>query len=224
MFSDTSCVKNLVDQAVSQGYAPTTVQQYLNDYPVDESDIVAVCCCPAVPGRFQPYVHTHWCVCAWCEQVEDGAWVNADSDFGSPQCINWNWPLLPKDVAYPGDFDIPNGWAIRERSWAIITAAQNAVETAEAMAGGVDIAQVQSPGPDATNAEKAWNTFLPSQTSGCVIVWVPMGVCVVVEMRVLTCDLTSPRYMYYGNVLDLPVKPTVAANCTLPLQLELHTL
>lgn len=46
----------------------------------------------------------------------------------------------------------------------------------------------------------------------------------VVEMRVLTCDLTSPRYMYYGNVLDLPVKPTVAANCTLPLQLELHTL
>ena len=78
MFSDTSCVKNLVDQAVSQGYAPTTVQQYLNDYPVDESDIVAVCCCPAVPGRFQPYVHTHWCVCAWCEQVEDGAWVNGE--------------------------------------------------------------------------------------------------------------------------------------------------
>lgn len=45
------CVKNLVDDAVSQGYAPTTVQQYLADFPVDPTDVV---------------------------HVEDGAWVNAD--------------------------------------------------------------------------------------------------------------------------------------------------
>ena len=37
------------------------------------------------------------CVCVLCaRQVEDGAWVNADGDFGAPQCINWNWPLQPQ--------------------------------------------------------------------------------------------------------------------------------
>ena len=36
------CVKNLVNQAVSEGYAPTTVDQYLSDFPVDEDDIVGV--------------------------------------------------------------------------------------------------------------------------------------------------------------------------------------
>lgn len=45
-----------------QGYNPTTVQQYLNDFPVDPNDIV---------------------------HVEDGAWVNADGDFGAPRFIVW---------------------------------------------------------------------------------------------------------------------------------------
>ena len=31
----------------------------------------------------------------------------------------------------PGDFDIENGWAMNERNWAVLTAAENAVETAE---------------------------------------------------------------------------------------------
>ena len=44
------CVPNFVNEAVSNGYNPTTVQQYLKDYPVDPNDIV---------------------------HVEDGAWVNA---------------------------------------------------------------------------------------------------------------------------------------------------
>lgn len=50
------CVSSFVQQASTQGYNPTTVQQYLYDYPIDASDIV---------------------------HVEDGAWVNADGDFGT---------------------------------------------------------------------------------------------------------------------------------------------
>ena len=45
----TQCVPDFVQQAVDQGYNPTTIQQYLNDFPVDDNDIV---------------------------HVEDGAWVN----------------------------------------------------------------------------------------------------------------------------------------------------
>ncbi len=113
------------------------MQQYLNDYPVDEDDIV---------------------------HVEDGAWVNADGDFGAPRFINWNWPLTGNNTA--PDFDIERGWQLNERNWAVITAAENVVETAEQMAGGVRIEQVQEPGKDATLAELAWHFFLPSITSG----------------------------------------------------------
>lgn len=88
------------------------------------------------------------------------------SDFGAPNLVNWDWPLLPEHPTGPGDFDIPNGWAVRERSWAIITAGQNMVETAAQMSGGVDPAQVQAPSDQSTDAERAWNTFLPALTSG----------------------------------------------------------
>ncbi len=46
------------------------MEQFLHQFPVDESDIV---------------------------HVEDGGWVNPDGDFGSPQSLNWNWPLIPKN-------------------------------------------------------------------------------------------------------------------------------
>ena len=49
----------------------TTVQQYLSQYPVDEKDIV---------------------------HVEDGGWVNPDGDFGSPQSLQWNYPLQPNNA------------------------------------------------------------------------------------------------------------------------------
>lgn len=65
-----------------QGYIATTVQQYLSQYPVDEADIV---------------------------HVEDGGWVNPDGDFGSPQSLNWNWPL------------IPNNAQVRGRNWYVAT-------------------------------------------------------------------------------------------------------
>ena len=28
--------------------------------------------------------------------LTDGAWINADADFGAPQFLNWNWPLYDK--------------------------------------------------------------------------------------------------------------------------------
>ncbi len=149
---------NLAAQASIGGYVPSTVERYLADHPV-----------PA--GAF---VH-----------VEDGAWVNADGDFGAPQFLNWNWPL----VNASGQVDIANGWAEDERNWAVITAAQNRVDTAEQLtiSGGqtVDINDILNAGAAANSAERAWHYFLGSLNSG---------------------------YMYYGTAVDMEVKPTIACN------------
>ncbi|MBU1935906.1 hypothetical protein KKG05_00775, partial [bacterium] len=148
-------VASFTAEAVSQGYEPTVVPEYLADHPVAPGDVV---------------------------HVEDGAWVNADGDFGSPDFINWNWPLYD---AY-GNFDIADGWALDERNWAVITAAQNRVETAEQIAGGVSIANIQNPlAGSPSNADLAWHFFLASLNSG---------------------------YMYYGTSLDMEVKPSLACN------------
>jgi hypothetical protein len=147
-------VQQFCNAAAAAGYVPTVVQEFLANNPVSESDIV---------------------------HVEDGSWVNADGDFGSPDFINWNWPLVDAS----GQFDIPNGWAEDERNWAVITAAQNRVQTAEQIAGGAEISQIQAPNSAASNAELAWHFFLPALTSG---------------------------YMYYGTSLDMEVKPTIACN------------
>lgn len=147
-------VAQFCNAAASAGYTPTVVQQYLQEHPVSSNDVV---------------------------HVEDGSWINADGDFGSPDFINWNWPLFDQE----GQFDIANGWAEDERNWAVITAAQNRVQTAEQIAGGVNIAQIQKPTMSASNAELAWHFFLPALTSG---------------------------YMYYGTILDMEVKPTIACN------------
>jgi hypothetical protein len=141
--------------AAAQGYEPTTIAEYLADHAVAADDVV---------------------------HVEDGGWVNADGDFGSPQFINWNWPL----VNQYGDFDIPGGWAEDERNWAVLTAAQNRVETAEAYDGGApDPEKIYDPATGADNVERAWHHLLSGYESG---------------------------YMYYGNSLDMEVKATLAAN------------
>ena len=138
-----------------KGYEPTTVAEYLADHPVAEDDVV---------------------------HVEDGGWVNADGDFGSPQFINWNWPLVNSS----GQFDVANGWAEDERNWAVLTAAVNRVLTAEQYAGAPDIARVVDPRqPGTTRVEKAWHHLLAGHESG---------------------------YMYYGAALDMEVKASLAAN------------
>jgi hypothetical protein len=153
---------NLVNNASNAGFVPTVVEKYLADHPVPAND----------------FVH-----------VEDGAWVNADGDFGSPQFINWNWPLINAT----GQIDIDNGWHIDARNWAIITAANNRVVTAEQIAtraggpqpAGLNNRRILSPDASTTGPERAWHYFLGSLNSG---------------------------YMYYGNAEDFEVKPTIACN------------
>lgn len=152
----TQCVTDLMHQAASEGYVPTTIQQFLADFPPDPSDVV---------------------------HVEDGAWVNAAGDFGSPQMINWNWPLSGNGSA--PDFNVTNGWALNQRNWAVLTAAQNYVDMAAQYAGGLRPPYVQSPSSASTNAEIAWHFYLATLNSG---------------------------YMYYGAVLDFPIKQTIGCN------------
>lgn len=128
-------VPNFVGQAAQKGYTPTTIQQFLNDHPVPAGDFV---------------------------KVEDGSWVNAASDWGHPQFINWLWPLYDSENYR---FD-PNGWTEDARNWAVIVAAENYVFTAEDLAGGTDLAEIVSPSSNSSNAEKAWHFFMPALTSG----------------------------------------------------------
>lgn len=149
---------NLVSSARSAGYVPTVVEKYLADHPVPTGDVV---------------------------HVEQGAWVNADGDFGSPQMLNWNWPLLSSS----GQIDIDNGWHEDERNWAVVTAANNRVETAEQIwrdaGGSVDVGQILYPGSSTNNVERAWHYFLGGLNSG---------------------------FMYYGTAGDMEVKPAVTSN------------
>lgn len=148
-------VPGIASAAAAAGYAPTVVQRYLDDHPVPTNDRV---------------------------HVEDGAWVNADGDFGAPQMLNWNWP----PVNASGQIDIEGGWAEDIRNWAVITAAQNIVLTAAQVTNQeVRIDHVLDPQGGTSHAERAWHYFLNSLNSG---------------------------YMYYGTVLDMEVKPTIACN------------
>ncbi len=127
-------VPNFSNAAAAQGYSPTTIQQFLNDHPVPETDVV---------------------------KVEDGSWVNAANDWGSPQFINWLWPMYTQDF----EFD-PNGWTEDARNWAVLTAAENYVIMAEDLEGGTDIADIVYPSVNSTEAELAWHDLLPGYTSG----------------------------------------------------------
>jgi hypothetical protein len=148
-------VQNFCNGAASLGYNPTTVEQYLSQYPVPSNDVV---------------------------HVEDGAWVNADSDFGSPTYINWNYPLLNAS----GQPDPINGWHEKPREYAIYVATENRIRTAEAVLGTAPrLAEVYNPSSSATNVERAWHYYLGSLDSGQV---------------------------YYGTPGDVEVRGTIACN------------
>lgn len=168
-------VPNLFNAARDKGYRPTTIQQFLADHPVPANDVV---------------------------HIEDGAWVNAASDWGHPQFINWLWPPVRQssDPAYNSLdprtwFNITNGWAEDFRNWAVLVAGANYCETAEQITlstgGSVQAYKIQEPvsrtgvnnNPNA--AEQAWHYYLGGLDSG---------------------------FMYYGTSLDDEVKQTLAAN------------
>ncbi|MCX7005439.1 MAG: PKD domain-containing protein [bacterium] len=140
----------------SSSIRPTTVEQFLADHPVDAADVV---------------------------HVEDGGWVNADGDFGSPLMLNWTW-FLWKD----GKVDIETGWHYKLRDYAIRMAALNYVLDAEATAGAASInaGRVAEPySSGASAAEKAWHFYLGSLDSG---------------------------FQYYGNPGDNEIRVTIACN------------
>ncbi len=148
-------VTSFTHASANAGYKPTTIQQFLKDHPVPASDVV---------------------------RVEDGAWVNAESDWGHPQFINWLWPLYSK-TDYRFD---PNGWTEDARNWAVITATENYVTMAEDLEGGnLRIQYIADGGSSATNAEKAWHFYFGGLNSG---------------------------FMYYGKSEDMEVKQSMTGN------------
>jgi hypothetical protein len=149
------CVQNFVNGAASSGYKPSTIQQYLTNYPVPADDVV---------------------------HVEDGPWVNADGDFGSPTFINWLYPLLDSG----GQPDPVNGWHEKAREYAMFIAAENRVRTAEQVAGTApNIDKILNPDAAATAVERAWHYYLGALDSGNV---------------------------YYGTPGDMEVRSTVGIN------------
>lgn len=126
---------SFVSQAASAGYTPTTIEQYLQDFPVPQNDIV---------------------------HVEDGSWVNAENDWGSPQYINWMWPQRNPTTH---EFD-PNAWTPDIRNWAVLNAADHYAQMAENLSGGINMQRVVFPNAQSTNAELAWHFLLPGYNSG----------------------------------------------------------
>ncbi|MEO0482911.1 MAG: GC-type dockerin domain-anchored protein [Planctomycetota bacterium] len=153
-----NAVSQTVSNAQAAGHTASTVEQYLADHPVPAGAVV---------------------------HVEDGAWVNADGDFGSPQFWNWNYP----PVNAQGQVDIENGWAEDIRNWAVITSAQNHLDTAEQIwtdtGGTVSSLEILNPDAATNPVERAWHYFFGALNSG---------------------------YMYYGTANEFEVKPTIATN------------
>lgn len=120
--------------AASKGYVPTTIQQFLTNHPVPENDVV---------------------------HVEDGAWVNAENDWGHPQFINWLWPMKTNNHQFN-----PNGWTEDARNWAVLVAAENRVITAEDLSGTLNISDIVYPVSSSPLAARAWHFLLPAYNSG----------------------------------------------------------
>lgn len=148
-------VTNFSHAAASSGYVPTTIPQYLADHPVPENDVV---------------------------HVEDGSWVNADSDFGHPQFVNWIWPLYDPTTK---KFN-PEGWTEDMMNQAITTAGEHHAIMAEDLEGGnLRISEIVNPTSAISPAEKAWHFMMASYDSGNA---------------------------YYGLAEDLEIKTTLGTN------------
>jgi hypothetical protein len=137
-------VGQMASTAVSDGYEPTTIEQFINDFPPSTSDVV---------------------------HVEDGGWVFADGDMGSPSFINWNWP--PSYSTNGANVVDPSlGVTDKGDNWRVIIATENRVKTAQQISGITPrVDQVRDPGsfsatPNAV--ELGWHYYLASLDSGFV--------------------------------------------------------
>jgi hypothetical protein len=137
-------VPNMASTAAADGYEPTTVEQFIADFPPDTNDVV---------------------------HIEDGGWVYADGDFGSPMFINWHWP--PSYSTNGANIVDPSlGVSDKADNWRVIIATENRVKTAQQIAATTPrIDQVRDPGsysgtPNAV--ELGWHYYLASLDSGFV--------------------------------------------------------
>src|SRR5207253_1466551 len=113
-------VNNFAGQASSRGYEPTTVEQFLQEFPPGTNDVV---------------------------HVEDGGWVYADGDFGSPMFINWHYPPAFKNSSNINVVDPSAGVSDKADVWRVIVATENRVKTAQQVSGITPrIDQVRDPG------------------------------------------------------------------------------
>ena len=148
-------VTNFSHSAASTGIVPTTIPQYLKDHPVADSEVV---------------------------HVEDGAWVNADGDFGHPQFTNWLWPFY-NATTYKFN---PTAWTEDMMNQAITTAGENHAIMAEQLEGNnLRMSEIVSPTSAISPAEKAWHFLMAGYDSGNA---------------------------YYGLAEDLEIKTTIAVN------------
>ena len=135
-------VGQMASTAVSDGYEPTTIEQFINDFPPATNDVV---------------------------HVEDGGWVFADGDMGSPSFINWNWP--PSYTTNGANVVDPSlGVTSKGDNWRVIIATENRVKTAQQIAGITPrVDQVRDPGSYSTtpnSVELGWHYYLASLDSG----------------------------------------------------------
>ena len=141
----TQWVNEAAGQAGSLGYEPTTVEQFLQDFPPATNDIV---------------------------HVESGGWVFADSDFGSPIYINWHWPPSYSAANGANVVDPSQGTSTKADNWRVIVATENRVRTAQQISGITpNIDQVRDPGSFSgtpNGVELGWHYYLASLDSGFV--------------------------------------------------------
>ena len=140
--------KQFADTAVSSGYEPSTVEQFLSEFPPSPSDVV---------------------------HVEDGGWEFADSDFGSPIMINWHWPPSIAN-SNPNVVDPSAGISDKADVWRVHIATENRVKTAQQIQNTLTgytnrIDQIRDPGsfsqtPSAV--ELGWHYYLGGLDSGFV--------------------------------------------------------
>ena len=138
-------VPQMAGSAVSDGYEPTTIEQFISDWPPATNDIV---------------------------HVEDGGWVFPAGDFGSPSFINWNWPPGYTDSNGNNVVDPGIGSSDKADNWRVIIATENRVKTAQQISVITpNLDQVRDPGsfggtPNAV--ELGWHYYLAGLDSGFV--------------------------------------------------------
>ena len=176
-------VPQMANTAAADGYEPTTIEQFINDFPPSAGDVV---------------------------HVEDGGWVFADGDMGSPSFINWNWP--PSYSTSSGNVVDPSiGVTDKGDNWRVIVATENRVKTAQQIAAITPrVDQVRDPGSFSTTpngVELGWHYYLGSLDSGFVYYGCHDDEC----LRAIVAQSNAVRNVdsYLSNLAGDATPPTV---------------